>query len=196
MRMTTIVLETVIEETSPFSIRLRRRSMYSCFISITSLWENLHSPLIKEANRLSGIHIAPDGSRRPFLLYHTPLTRSTAFTQGFPDGRSSRGALSPPRTGGAAGGVLLALFQIARSNQSQIAGQMTRSPGAVMIYPLARACPRRAVNPSRPPIKYPRKTQRAHGRALRAASAPFFMRSGAPSYDYKILSPYNYSVCF
>ena len=68
--------------------------------------------------------------------------------------------------------------------------------GAVTIYPLARASPRRAVNPSRPPIKNPRKTQQAHGRALRAASTPFFMRSGAPSYDYKILSPYNYSVCF
>lgn len=61
---------------------------------------------------------------------------------------------------GAAGGALLALFRIARSNRSQIAEQMTRSPGAVMIYPLARACPRRAVNPSRPPIEYPGEVAR------------------------------------
>ena len=41
-----------------------------------------------------GIHIALNGSRRPFIFYHISPPRSTAFTQGFPDGRSRRG-LSP-----------------------------------------------------------------------------------------------------
>ena len=49
---------------------------------------------------------------------------------------------------------------------------------------------------SKPPADRVSGRGYAHENALRAASAPFFMRSGAPSYDYKILSPYNYSVCF
>ena len=75
MRMTTNVLETVIEETKPFSIKLRRRSMYSCFISITPLQGNTH-------------HISPKGLtaylQRPCclqVLYHFPAKRSIPFVK-------------------------------------------------------------------------------------------------------------------
>ena len=71
--MMTNVLETVIEETKPFSIRLRRRSMYSCFISITSLWEISISPL---SRRLTAYLQRPCCLQ---LLYHVPAKRSIPF---------------------------------------------------------------------------------------------------------------------
>lgn len=71
--MMTNVLETVIEETKPFSIRLRRRSMYSRFISITSLWEISISPL---SRRLTAYLQRPCCLQ---VLYHVPAKRSIPF---------------------------------------------------------------------------------------------------------------------
>lgn len=98
--------------------------------------------------------------KNPFLLPHHFPGAVLIFCAG---------ALSSPRAGDRASGGLRPSSGLPTQTTADCR-TMTRSPGAVTIYPLARACPRRAVNPSRPPIKYPRKTLRAHGRALRAAS--------------------------
>ena len=85
MRMMTIVFVTVIEETSPFSIRLRRRSMYSCFIGITSLVGKFLFPLIKEANRLCVSVLLRTAVPSFFILSHPrpAVNRSRAPTEFF-----------------------------------------------------------------------------------------------------------------
>ena len=92
-----------------------------------------------------------------------PLLRKVFLMDG------AAGALSSPRAGDRASGGLRPSSGLPTQTTADCR-TMTRSPGAVTIYPLARACPRRAVNSSRPPIRNPLKTQQAHGRALRAAS--------------------------
>ena len=98
--------------------------------------------------------------KNPFLLPHHFPGAVLIFCAG---------ALSSPRAGDRASGGLRPSSGLPTQTTADCR-TMTRSPGAVTIYPLARACPRRAVNSSRPPIRNPLKTQQAHGRALRAAS--------------------------
>ena len=161
MRMTTNVLETVIEETRPFSIRLRRRSMYSCFISITPLIRKYSSYFPQGANRLFATPLLPvsiislpceelNPFRGVFCSFFCALSgkRRRREIPAFGDflRADRRAARSPdPRFWGYSG----------RRNAAGLYLQHPSSPSALIaswrsgrcghasfVYPLARACPR------------------------------------------------------